>query len=149
MKDRFQQRRIQEIIQEVAKIEVLVPEVRPTEVPAAKPSSSKGKKKVDSETKVVSFEASSARKSDKKKKKEPSLEPEEEEELTTGTWSSKGDAESEEEPSTPPPKPKARMGTRSTDKKKPLPVYKSSVAPKQPTEMPQKGEGSNKKPRGK
>ena len=139
MKDRLQQRRVKEIIQEVAKIEVPVPEVRLAEVPVATPSSAKEKKKVDSETKAASFEPSSARKSDRKKK-EPSPEPEEEEELTVGTRSSKEDAELEEEPSTPPPEPKARMGMHSIDKKKLPLIYKSLAVPKQPTKMPQKGE---------
>ena len=69
LRDRLQQHRIKEIIQEVAKIEVPVPEVRPAEVPITIPSSAKEKKKVDSETKVASSEPSSPKKSNRKKKR--------------------------------------------------------------------------------
>ena len=122
--------------------------VPPTEVLAATPSSVDGKKAGKDS---ASSEPSSQRQdSKKKKKKEPTLEEELEEESTAeDTGSSKEDAESKEEPSTPPPEPKAKIRIHSIDKKKPPPVYKSSVAPKRPTKTPQKGEGSNKKPRGK
>ena len=121
--------------------------VPPAKVLATTPSSVE-RKKVGKDS--ASSEPSSRMQDSKKKKKEPTLELELEEESTAeDTGSSKEDAESEEEPSTLLSEPKARMGTCSTDKKKPPPVYKSSVTPKRPIKTPQKGEDSNEKARGK
>ena len=54
-------------------------------------------------------------------------EEEEEESTAEDTGSSEGDAESEEEPSTPLLELGAMMGLRSTNKKKPPLVYRSSA----------------------
>ena len=132
---------------EAVKIEVPVPKVRPAELPITKPAIvltttpiAKAKKtKKDSDTKTISFEPSSQRKSERKKKKEPTPKSEDEEESTEETRSSRGDEE--EEPITSPPEKKTRMGIHSTDqKKKPESSFKTPGFQKQPSKTPKKGE---------
>ena len=85
-----------------------------------------------------------------RKQKEPTPEYEELGDTTEETGSSEGGAESEEEePSTPKPEQQKGVGTRSLSKKKPPPIYRSPYASKRQSKTPGKGEGFNKKPRGK
>ena len=131
------QRPVKELVARLAKVEI---------PPAAIPSAAKKKKaEKDSDTKTTSSEPSSQRrKSRRKTKKEPYPELESEEESAAeDTRSSDGDQESEEEESTtPPPKLKKRMDTRASDKKKHASGFKSPVAPKRPSKIPQKEESS-------
>ena len=71
--------------------------------------------------------------------------------MTEETRSSKGGTELEEEakPSIPKLEKHKGIGTRSLDKKKPPPIYKSPVAPKRSLKTLRKGGSSQKKPRGK
>lgn len=87
----------------------------------------------------------------KKKEQTPELISEEAEESTEDSGSSGGGADTEEEPepSTPRTEGKARVDTRSSDRKKPASAFKTPVTPKQPTRTPRKGESSLKKPKGK
>ena len=110
LKDRLQQRKVQEAITTAARIEVPVPGVWPAELPtplavlAISPTAKGKKTEKEPESKAASFEPSSRKQDSKKKAKEPMPEEEKEEESTVeDIGSSKGDAESEEEPSTPPP----------------------------------------------
>ena len=153
LEDRLQQRKVQEAITTAVRIEVPVLGMRlaklpmPSAVLVASPTAKEKKTKKEPESRAASFEPSFWKQDSRKKVKEPM--PEKEESTAKDIGSSEGDAEAKEEPSTPPPEPAARMGLRSTDKKKPHPIYRSSATQKQPTKTLQKGEGSNKKPRGK
>ena len=156
LKDRLQQRKVQEAITTAARIEVPISGMRlvelrmPSAILAASPMAKGKKTEKELESRAASSELSSRKQDSKKKAKEPMPKEEEEEESTAkDTRSSEGDAESEEEPSIPPPKPAAKMRLHSIHKKKPPPVYRSSAVPKRPTKTAQKREGSNKKPRGK
>ena len=142
-KERLQQRKVQEAVAAAAKITVPTPEVFPATVLVASPST-KGKKM---EAEPVSRAASShpaSQRSGKKKEKIPTpevreLESEEESVAEEATGS-----EEEEVPSTPEPdlKPKGRE-TRSSSKKKPGPIYRSSFAPKRQSKTPAKGRRFN------
>ena len=124
MKAHIEQRKVQEALVEATKIEVLVLEVRPAELPTAKPAvvpaaipTTKAKKtEKDLDTKMTSSKPSSQKKSERKKKKEPTLESEDEEESMEETRSFGGDEE--EEPVTHLPEKKPQMGTRSTNQEK-------------------------------
>ena len=92
----------------------------------------------------------SPRKLSLRKQKEPILEYEELGDTTEDTGSIEGRAETEEEePSTPKPEQPKGRETRSSGRKKPKPIYRSPFAPKYQAKTPSKGEGSNKKPKGK
>ena len=148
LKTRLKERQLQEAVATAAKIVVPNPEASPAAVLVASPSG-KGKK---TETEPVSRVASSdpgSQRSGKKKEQIPTpevheLELEEEVEAEGST-----ESEEEEEPSSPYPELKTKRETRSLGKKKPAPVYRSPFAPKRQSKIPAKGEGSNKKPRGK
>ena len=144
------------MVASAARIEVLVPGVRlakmpaPSTVPAASPSAKGKKSEKESRSRAASSEPSSQKPDSKKKEKEPMPEEEEEEESTAeDTGSLEEGVDSEEEPSTLPPEPTPRMGLHLIGKKKPPPIYKSPVASNCSSKIPRKGEGSNKKPRGK
>ena len=64
--------------------------------------------------------------------------------------SSDGGMESEDEAVlATPPAEKRSINTRSSGKKEPPPVYKTLLAPKRQAKTSLKGEGSQKKPKGK
>ena len=97
------------------------------------------------ESRAASSEPASQR-SGKKNKVPP---PEEEEEEEESTEEDSEDSEGEDEPATPPPPPKTKPNVNTRSSKKAGGTYNSPYAPKRTTKRPAKGEGSNKKPRGK
>ena len=92
----------------------------------------------------------SPQKSSLRKQKEPTHEYEELGDTTEDTGSTEGGAEmEEEEPSTSKSEQLKGRETRSSGRKKPGLVYKSPFTPKRVAKTLGKGEGSNKKPKGK
>ena len=148
LKDHLQERKVQEAVVVTTKIVVPTLEVFPIAVPEATPKE-KSKEK-ESESRATSLEHASQM-SGKKKAKVPTPEIEELKEEEESTAEDTTESEEEDVPSTPPPDQQPRKGvnTRSSRKKKPGPVYRSPFAPKRQSKTPGKGEGSNKKPRGK
>ena len=144
LRGRLQEHKIQEAVIEVAKIVVSPPKDPPMAIPRDTP---KEKSKEESESRVASSEPAS-QKSRKKKEKVPIPELEELEEEEESIAEDSAESEEEEEPSTPPPHPKPRrsVNTRSSRKKQPPPIYRSPYASKRQSKIPEKGEGSNKKP---
>ena len=139
LKDRLQERKVQEAVAAAAKIVVPTPEVS---LATVSEDTSKGKNKERRlDSRAASFELG------KKKEKIPTPEVKELESEEESTTEDTIKSEEEEVPSTPPPDPKPKWReTRSSSKKKPGPVYRSPFAPKHQMKTPGKGEGSNKKP---
>ena len=92
---------------------------------------------------------SSPRKMNLRKMKEPMPEVEELGDTIEDTGSTEGGTESEEEPSIPKPEQPKGRETRSLGRKKLGSLYRIPFVPKCQSKTPSKGEGSNKKPRGK
>ena len=130
---------------EVPAVEFPVP--RPPAVPVLTPQFVP---EVVLETKVgkIKSPTPSPRKMNLCKQKEPTPKVEELGDTTEDIGSTEGSTElEEEEPSTPKPKQPKERETRSSGRKKPIPLYRSPFSPKRQLKTPSKGEGSNKKPR--
>ena len=129
LKGCLHEHKVQEAVAAVAKIVVPIPEVFLAAILKITP---KGKsKEKESESRAASSKPTS-QKSGRKKAKVPSPEVEDLEEEEESMAEDSNESNEEELPSTPLPDQKTwkSMNTRSSDRKKPGPVYKSPFAPK-------------------